>query len=145
MLNLVVLVGRLGRDAKTEKTSTDMKDISRFSLGITENANAKTEWIDCVAFDQPARYIGSYGKKGQLVLVVGKIHKSVTEKDDHKLYRQNVVVNRVKILERKSDVDGYQSAVIQEASRAIIDDPQYVDQFEQEYAQYGLSDVPFGV
>ena len=144
MLNMVILVGRLGRDAKTEKTAGEMKDICRFSLAIKANANANTEWIDCVAFDQPSRYIGSYGKKGALVLVVGHIHKSSNEKDGKKLYRQNVVVDRIKLLERKSDADGYQSEVIKAASTAIIDDPQYIDPFEQEYAQYGFADTTFG-
>lgn len=142
MLNMVILVGRLGRDAKLEKTTGDMKDICKFALAVQESPNSNTEWIDCVAFDQPARFIGQYGKKGQLFLVVGRIHKNVKEKaDGTKTYKQNVVAQRIKILERKLETQGYQSEVIKEASTAIVDDPQYIDDLDRQFMEYGLGDI----
>lgn len=141
MLNLVVLVGRLGRDCVVEKTATEMKDMCRFTLGVQENPKANTEWIDCVTFDQPAQFLGQYGKKGKLMLVVGYVHKSSYMKDDHKVYRQNIVCRRVKALERSNETTGYQSEVVREAGNAIINDPQYIDDSANDFSSFAGDEI----
>ena len=141
MLNLVILVGRLGRDCKVEKTSTDMKDMCRFTLAVQENPKANTEWIDCVTYDQPAQFLGQFGKKGRLILVVGYVHKSSYQKDDHKVYRQNIVCKRVKALERNNETTGYQTEVVKEVGNEIMNDSQYIDDSVNDFASFAGDEI----
>ena len=125
MLNLVVMVGRLAHDCEITKTREEMKDMCKFTLAVQPTKNAKTEFIDCLAFDQPAGFIGTYGKKGGLFLVVGHVHKSITMKGEQKVYRQTVVADTVTILDKKRETDGYQREVMKGVGEAILNDEQY--------------------
>lgn len=137
MLNLVVLVGRLTHNAEITKTKDEMKDMSKFTVACQPTKDAKTEYIDCISFDQPARFIGTYGKKGMLFLIVGRVHKTITVKDDQKIYRQTIIAERVTALEKKNAVDGYQREVIQSVGEAILNDEQYIDGYNGDYVGGG--------
>lgn len=139
MLNLTVLVGRLTHNCEITKTKEDMKDMCKFTMACQPNKDAKTEFIDCIAFDQPARFIGTYGKKGMLFLLVGHVHKNIQVKaDGQKVYRQTIVADRVTVLEKKREVDGYQREVIQSVGDAILNDDQYTGGIDPDYVgMYG--------
>lgn len=125
MLNLVVLVGRLCHDCETTKTREELKDMCKFTLACQPNKNVKAEFIDCITFEQSATFLGTYGKKGMLFLVIGRIHKTVIEQDGRKIYRQTVTAEKVTALETRRDVDGYQREVIKGVGEAILNDEQY--------------------
>ena len=134
MLNLVILVGRLVHDCETTKTREELKDMCKFTMACQPSKNAKTDFIDCIAFEQPAQFLGTYGKKGRLFLVVGRVHKSVQTKDDgQKIYRQSIVAERVTALEAKKETDGYQREVIQNVGEAILNDEQYTGIMDPDY------------
>lgn len=138
MLNMVVLVGRLAHDCEVKKTREDMKDMCKFTLACQQSREQNAEFIDCIAFDQSAKFIGTYGKKGMMYLIVGHVHKSITMKDDRKIYRQTIVADRITALDKKRSVDGYQTEVIKGVSEAILDDEQYTGINEPDYeGMYG--------
>ncbi len=73
MFNLVVLVGRLGRDPELSVTSGGIP-LCKFSIAVDRDykksdGDRETDWIDIVAWRQRAEFAANYLKKGSLVLV----------------------------------------------------------------------------
>jgi len=106
MLNKIILIGRLGKDA-TQRGSAD-KPIIAFSLAVTTpmgGGERDTQWFDCAAFGSTAKYLGGVmPKKGQLVLVEGKLKKrKYTDSKGIERESVDVVIDNFQFLERKSD------------------------------------------
>jgi len=106
MLNKIILVGRLGKDA-AQRGTTD-KPIVAFTLAVSTpmgHGERDTQWFNCAGFGSTAKFLGSVmPKKGQLVLVEGKMKKR--EYIDAKgIERESldVVIENFQFLERKSD------------------------------------------
>src|SRR5690606_27578663 len=85
-VNRVTLVGRVGRDPE-QKGSGD--GFMTFSLATSRqwkdssgNRQEKTEWHNIVVFNQIAsRFVRDYVRKGDLVLVEGRIESRTYQKD----------------------------------------------------------------
>ena len=111
MLNLVVIVGRLVRDCTVYKTN-EGQSVCNFSIATNANGDTKAEFLDCTAWRQNADFLGNYGKKGNLYLIVGKIHKNArTMKDGTKRYEQVIECKTVESLTRKSEYSSVVNAV----------------------------------
>ena len=81
MLNQIVLVGRLTRNIKINK-SENGKKIANISLAIPRSfknmeGTYDTDFIDCVAFENIAENTASYCSKGD---IVGNKSKRYTDK-----------------------------------------------------------------
>ncbi len=77
MFNLVVLVGRLGRDPELSVTSGGIP-LCKFSIAVDRgykkaDGERETDWIDIVTWRQRAEFAANYLKKGSLVLVRGQL------------------------------------------------------------------------
>ena len=102
MLNQIVLVGRLTRNIKINK-SENGKKIANISLAIPRSfKNMKgtydTDFIDCVAFENIAENTASYCSKGDIVGVKGRVQSRVVEKDGKKEYLMDIVAEKVTFL-----------------------------------------------
>lgn len=104
-MNKVILCGRTCGEWKTRKYG-DNKSFVTNSLAISEGKD-KTEFVSVIAFSKTAEILYKYVKKGDMVLIEGSIHTSVSEKDGKKQYFTTVVVLRAELLpnarKRKKD------------------------------------------
>ncbi|MCI6899883.1 MAG: single-stranded DNA-binding protein [Tenericutes bacterium] len=102
MLNQIVLVGRLTRNIKINK-SENGKKIANISLAIPRSfknmeGTYDTDFIDCVAFENIAENTASYCSKGDIVGIKGRVQSRVVEKDGKKEYLMDIVAEKVTFL-----------------------------------------------
>ena len=102
MLNQIVLVGRLTRNIKINK-SENGKKIANISLAIPRSfknmeGTYDTDFIDCVAFENIAENAASYCSKGDIVGVKRRVQSRVVEKDGKKEYLMDIVAEKVTFL-----------------------------------------------
>lgn len=95
-MNKVILAGRTCAEWKTRKYG-DNKSFVTNTLAIQESKD-KSEFVSITAFGKTAEVLYKFVKKGDMVLLEGSIHTSVSEKDGKKQYFTTVVVLRVELL-----------------------------------------------
>lgn len=95
-MNKVILCGRTCGDWKTHKYG-DGKTFVTNTLAIQEGKD-KTEFVNVTVFGKTAEVVYKYVKKGDMVLLEGGIHTSVSENDGKKQYFTTVVVIRAELL-----------------------------------------------
>ena len=103
-INLVVLVGRLTRDAMLRYSSSGAGFLS-FTVAVNRSKrNADGSWtdepsfIDCVYFGQNSQSISQYLVKGKQVAVQGELRQSKWETDGQQRSKLDVVVNTLSLL-----------------------------------------------
>ena len=102
-VNKVILVGNLGKDPETRRT-TDGNPIVNFSLATSESWRDKTsgerkertEWHRVVIFSENlAKVAEQYLRKGSKVYIEGQLQtRKWTDKDGVEKYSTEVVLNR---------------------------------------------------
>ena len=95
-MNKVILAGRTCAEWKTRQYG-DNKSFVTNTLAIQEGKD-KTEFVSVTAFGKTAEVLYKYVKKGDMVLVEGSIHTSVTNKEGKKQYFTSVIVLRAELL-----------------------------------------------
>ena len=106
MLNQVVIVGRLVRDVEVKKLEGD-KSVAKISLAIPrsfKNAEGRydTDFIDCTTWDMVANNVSEYCKKGDIIVVKGRLQSSTYEKEDGtKAYKMELIAEKVTFLSSK--------------------------------------------
>ena len=107
-MNIVVLTGRLTKDAEVKYTQgNEPLAIARFTLAVDrrtkKDGEQSADFISCVAFGKRAEFLEKYGKKGTKFNVEGSIQTgSYTNKDGNKVYTTDVIVNNIEFGESKS-------------------------------------------
>ena len=103
-INKVVLIGRLTKDVELRATPNG-SEVCCFSLAV-EDYNGKENvayFIGCVAWNQTAKFVTTYCKKGALIAVDGKLQtRSYDRNDGTKVYVTEVVCASVQLLQSKS-------------------------------------------
>ena len=109
MFNRITAVGRLVRDPELRRTTTDVP-IASFALAITDlekdaNGERTTTFIDVTVWRDQAENTAKYCRKGDLVLVDGRLRQRRFErKDGTKGSTFEIVANSIKFLEPKKDL-----------------------------------------
>ncbi len=96
--NKVILMGNLTRDVEM-RTTTSGQTVANFSLAVSRSwkdqngqTQEQTSFINCVAWGKAGEIIAQYVKKGDPLLVSGRLdQRSYEDKDGNK--RQAVEVN----------------------------------------------------
>ncbi len=102
-MNKAILVGRLTRDPEMRDTQGGTK-VARFALAIDRRGkDAGADYPSCVAFGKTAELVGQYLRKGSRVGVVGRIQTGSYERDGHKVYTTDIVVDEVEFLETRAE------------------------------------------
>lgn len=104
MINKVILVGRLTKEAMLRKTQTG-KSVSSFTVAVNRRygQNEQADFVNCVAWEKTAEILTQYTKKGSLIGLEGRIQsRSYDDKDGKRVYVQEVVCESVQLLESKS-------------------------------------------
>ena len=108
MINRTVLVGRLTKDPEVRKTQSGIS-CAMFTVACDrnrkkdENSNEPTaDFISCVAWRQPADFLGQYGHKGSLVGVDGRLQSRSYDKDGQRVYVTEVVADNLRLLDSRN-------------------------------------------
>lgn len=106
MINNVVLVGRLTKDADLRYTSNGTA-VASFTLAVNkaykkENEEQKADFINCVIWRKIAESLANYTRKGSLIGVEGRIQtRSYDNQQGQKVFVTEVNVETVTFLESK--------------------------------------------
>ncbi len=112
-LNKVILIGNLGKDPELKMTPSGQA-LCRFSLATTENwknqqgeRQSKTEWHTIVVWGKQAETAEKYLRKGQQVMVEGRIqYREYTAQDGTKRYATDIRCDNFVMLGRRDDGAG---------------------------------------
>jgi len=101
--NKVIMVGRTTRTPEV-KMSAELTKVVTFDLAVSRSfGDGETDFFNCVAFGKTAETIATYVKKGDLILVEGRLEidkwvdKSGINREKPKIY-----VSSFRFLETKS-------------------------------------------
>lgn len=108
MLNNVVLMGRLTADPELRQTGSGV-EVTSFTIAIDrafvrQGEERQTDFINCVAWRQNAKFISSYFRKGQMIAVTGSIQtRNYEDKNGNKRVATDIVVNSASFCGSKSE------------------------------------------
>lgn len=93
-MNNVAIVGRLAATPELKNTTTGHAVIN-FCVAV-KGAKDTPDWIDCVAWEDTARFVSQYFKKGNWIEVTGSIQTRMYEdRNGKKQKTTEVLVYRV--------------------------------------------------
>jgi len=100
-MNSVTLYGRLGGDPETKQLSAD-NSVTNFSMATSRKYFSKkedkqvedTQWHKCSAFGKTGDNIGKYLKKGDPILLQGRIEYRNYDKDGVTMWATNILVDK---------------------------------------------------
>lgn len=81
-MNVAILMGRLTRDPELKYTSNG-KAYATFTLAVQKTKD-EAEFIDCVAWEKTAETIAEYFRKGNRILIQGRLSVSSYEQNGEK-------------------------------------------------------------
>ena len=89
-------MGRLVHDTNVNFAAND-KCVTRFVMACNYKSKDKqhTEFVQCEAWGKTAETIGEYCGTGDQILVEGRLHTRVYEKNGEKRFFTGIVVNRM--------------------------------------------------
>ncbi|ALA46872.1 single-stranded DNA-binding protein [Streptococcus pneumoniae] len=107
MINNVVLVGRLTRDAELRYTQSNIA-VATFTLAVNrpfknEAGEREADFINCVIWRQLAENLANWAKKGSLIGVTGVIQtRSYDNQQGQRVYVTEVVASNFQLLESRN-------------------------------------------
>lgn len=118
MINNVVLVGRMTRDAELRYTPSNQA-VATFTLAVNrnfknQNGEREADFINCVIWRQQAENLANWAKKGALIGVTGRIQtRNYDNQQGQRVYVTEVIADSFQVLEsratREASGNGYQS------------------------------------
>ena len=113
-MNTVILGGYFARDPELRYTQ-NQKAVASFCIG-TREANDKTEWHNCIAWEKQADFISKYFHKGSYIGIVGHLQtRKWEDKDGKTMYTTEVIVD-------KAEFGGSKKEETQQEFTPITDD-----------------------
>ena len=109
-MNKVILLGRLTKDTELLTSSND-KFVGKFTLAVPrkyakEGEERKTDFINIISFGKLAEFAGKFFKKGQQVLVCGRLEINQYEDEQgEKLYITQIIAEELDFADSKKDKD----------------------------------------
>lgn len=104
-MNKVVLLGYISQDPKGKEIPEKNLVMSRFSVAVSDMRNYnQTFFFNCVAWNQTAEYINNNLKKGNFVIIDGRLtNRSYVNESGMKMFYTEVNVDSIKNLGTKKD------------------------------------------
>ena len=110
MINNVVLVGRMTRDAELRYTQSN-KAVASFTLAVNrrfknESGEREADFINCILWGQQAENLANWCKKGALIGVTGRIQtRNYENQQGQRVYVTEVIAESFQVLESKNSVN----------------------------------------
>lgn len=110
MLNHIVIMGRLARDPELRRTGSGIA-VASFTVGVerdfAQDGTKEVDWIDCVAWRQTGEFVSRYFRKGNMIVVKGRLQiRSWTDKEGNKRKTAEVVADNCYFGGGKKDSEG---------------------------------------
>ena len=107
-MNQFIGKGRLATDPEVRYAQVqngEQMAVARYRLAINRRGmDAGADFINCVAFGKQGEFAEKYLKKGQEILISGRIQTgSYTNKDGQKVYTTDIVVEQHEFCGTKED------------------------------------------
>lgn len=115
MINRVVIVGRLTRDADLKYTTSGTA-VGTFNMAVNRqftnaNGDREADFINCVIWRKSAENFANFTHKGSLVGVEGRLQtRNYENKDGQRVYVTEVFVDSFSLLEARGDDKGTNKA-----------------------------------
>lgn len=106
MLNKIVIMGRLVRDAELRHTQSD-KAVASFTLAVDRDFDKNaTDFIDVVCWGNTAEFVSKYFSKGRMAVVSGRLQiREWTDKEGNKRKTAEIVADNVYFGDSKKESD----------------------------------------
>ncbi|HFI0024828.1 TPA: single-stranded DNA-binding protein [Streptococcus suis] len=111
MINNVVLVGRMTRDAELRYTPSNQA-VATFTLAVNrnfknQNGEREADFINVVIWRQQAENLANWAKKGALIGVTGRIQtRNYDNQQGQRVYVTEVVAESFQLLESRTAREG---------------------------------------
>ena len=149
-LNKVIIIGNLTRDPETRAMPSGQKVVSlsvatdRVWKDKAGNKQQASEFHNIVVFGRQAETSGQYLKKGQSVLVEGRLQtRSWAGQDGVKKYRTEIVADRVQFGPKREGGAGGQSGAMPTEEVRGGAGPGESDAIEYPSEEINPDDIPF--
>jgi len=103
MVNKVILIGNVGKDPEVRQAGNSK--VANFSLATSENykdkqgnKQTKTEWHNITIWGNLASVVERFVKKGDKILLEGKVVTRSYEKNGEKRYATDIVCSQMTML-----------------------------------------------
>lgn len=107
-MNKVILMGRLTKDPELRTTSNGTP-VASFSLAVNRRFAAKdsqvqADFFNITAWSKQAEFVNRYFRKGQQVVVIGRLqNRSWEDQEGKKRYATDVVLDETYFADSKKD------------------------------------------
>ncbi|HEM2697321.1 TPA: single-stranded DNA-binding protein [Streptococcus suis] len=114
MINNVVLVGRLTKDAELRYTPSNVA-VATFTLAVNrpfknEAGEREADFINCVIWRQAAENLANWAKKGALIGITGNIQtRYYDNQQGQRVYVTEVIASNFQLLESRNNQSGQQN------------------------------------
>ncbi|RHF37689.1 single-stranded DNA-binding protein [Streptococcus lutetiensis] len=154
MINNVVLVGRMTRDAELRYTPSNQA-VATFTLAVNrnfknQNGEREADFINCVIWRQQAENLANWAKKGTLVGVTGRIQtRNYENQQGQRVYVTEIVADNFQILESRATREGqsggsYNGEFNNNSSFGGSSNGGFSSQPSQQTPNFGRDESPFG-
>ena len=102
-------MGRLTKDPEVRYTQNTNSAVASFSIAVNrrfakENDGVKADFFNVIAWNKTAEFIGKYFKKGQQILVSGRIeNRNWTDQQGVKHYATDIIAEEVDFAGSKAE------------------------------------------
>lgn len=124
-MNSIVLKGRLTSDIEVKQTQSGVS-VAKFSVAVDRDFSKEKEvdFIPCTAWRQTADFLGKFFRKGQEILLSGRLlTNKFTDKDCNNRIGYDVMVDKVEFCGSKaSNSNNEQGGFTPIADEAVSDD-----------------------
>ncbi|WP_423214109.1 single-stranded DNA-binding protein [Streptococcus equinus] len=154
MINNVVLVGRMTRDAELRYTPSNQA-VATFTLAVNrnfknQNGEREADFINCVIWRQQAENLANWAKKGTLIGVTGRIQtRNYENQQGQRVYVTEIVADSFQILESRATREGqsggsYNGGFNNNSSFGGSSNGVFSSQPSQQTPNFGRDESPFG-
>ena len=108
MLNSICIAGRLSKDPELRTTQNGVS-VTSFTVAVErdfagQGQQREVDWFDCVAWRQGAEFVSKWFRKGDMIIVTGRMQaRDWTDKDGNKRRSWEIQVDRSYFGGSKSD------------------------------------------
>ena len=107
-MNKVILMGRLTKDPEVRYTQNNMP-VANFSIAVNrrfkrEGDTETADFFNVIAWNKTGEFVGKYFKKGQQILVSGRIeNRNWTDQQGVKHYATDIIAEEVDFAGSKAE------------------------------------------
>ena len=104
-MNKVILLGRLTKDVELKYTQTSNTPVSNFTIAVDRKYEKdKADFFNIVTYGKLAEVISKYIKKGQEIVVAGRLQtRNYDDKDGKRVYVTEVIADEVDFTSNKKE------------------------------------------